>query len=181
MKFRIGRALARCAIGALVAATGARPALAGTVSGTLPQPGVVWVSDGSDPAAMPESIMRNAGKAFVPDLLIVTVGSSVRFPNDDDFFHSIFSSSQSDPFDVGFYDTGPGKVIAFPKPGVDVIRCHIHGAMRATILVVDGPWVRTDRPGEAYRIDGVRAGRHVLHAWTPDGGERTSDVVVRDR
>jgi hypothetical protein len=126
---------------------------------------------------MPDAEMRNTHKSFVPDLLVISAGTSVRFPNDDPFFHSIYSDSGPDAFDIGFYDNGPGKVVPFSKPGVVSVRCHIHGTMHATIVVVDGPWAQTHSPNEKYTLTNVRPGNHVLHTWSLDGGEKTSQVT----
>ncbi len=162
----------------MVLAARAVPAAASEYRGTLPQPGVVWLSDDSKPAPLAESTMRNDHKSFDPDLLVITAGSSVRFPNDDPFFHSIYSESGPDPFDIGFYDTGPGKVVEFPAPGVVRVRCHVHGSMHATIIVVDGPWAQTHAPGDAYVLANVRPGSHVLHTWTLNDGEKTLRVRI---
>jgi plastocyanin len=151
-------------------------AAAASYSGTLAQPGVAWISDGSKPAAQPDVEMRNTHKAFVPDVLVITAGTSVRFPNDDPFFHSIYSESGPDQFDIGFYDNGPGKLVPFGKPGVDLVRCHIHGTMHGTIVIVDGPSAQTHAPGARYTLNDVRAGTHTLHIWMPDTGETTSSV-----
>jgi plastocyanin len=162
--------------GAVFAATAF--ALAGTYAGTLPQPGIVWISDGSKPTPMPETAMHNTHKSFVPEMIVITAGTNVRFPNDDGFYHSIYSESTADPFDIGFYDTGPGKIVAFPNPGVDDVRCHIHGSMHGVIVVVDGPYAQTTVPNAAYTLTNVRPGEHTLHIWTPDGGEKTSTVRI---
>lgn len=162
---------------AIVAAT-PTPCRAASYSGSLAQPGVVWISDDSKPAPLPESEMRNTRKSFVPDLLVITAGSSVRFPNDDSFFHSVYSENGPDSFDIGFYDNGPGKLVAFPKPGVVLLRCHIHGTMHATIVVVDGPWAQTHAADEKYTLTNVRTGSHILHTWSADGGEQTRSVNV---
>ncbi len=122
--------------------------------------------------------MRNEHKSFVPDLIVITAGSSIRFPNDDAFYHSIYSAGGPDPFDIGFYDTGPGKTVTFAKPGVVAVRCHVHGIMHGTIVVVDGPWAQTRAADEKFTLTDVRPGTHVLHEWTPDGGEKTSTVTV---
>jgi plastocyanin len=151
---------------------------AGVVRGTLPEAGVVWVSDGSPPAAPAEFVMTNREKSFRPPVLVVPAGSSVRFPNEDPFFHSIYSISDADPFDIGFYETGPGKVVPFATTGVVAVRCHIHGSMHGTILVVDGPYAATNGPDETYELTNIRPGRHTLHVWTPDGGEKRSEISV---
>jgi hypothetical protein len=148
------------------------------VRGTLAQPGVVWVEDGSRLPPPSEVQMANADKAFVPGVVVVQAGGSVRFPNNDPFFHSIYSESDVDPFDIGFYDNGPGKSVPFEKPGVVYVRCHIHGSMHGTIIVVDGPWTQTTQPNETYVIPNVTRGRHQLHIWTADGGEKVSEIKL---
>ena len=112
-------------------------------------------------------------------MLVVPVGSSVTFPNDDAFYHSVYSLSAGNAFDLGLYDTGPGKSVTFAVSGIVEIRCHVHGSMHATIVVVDGPATRTTQPGERFRLDGIKPGRRTLHVWTPDGGEIRRTVVVK--
>jgi len=168
-------AVAACLIAVL---TLTRIAAAATYTGTLAQPGVVWISDGSKPAPMPEASMHNTHKSFVPEMIVITAGTNVRFPNDDGFYHSIYSESAADPFDIGFYDTGPGKIVAFPNPGVDDVRCHIHGSMHGVIIIVDGPYAQTTAPGASYTLTNVRPGEHTLHVWTADGGEKTSTIHI---
>jgi plastocyanin len=172
--------LSRIAISlALVVANLGVAAQAATVHGTLPTPSIVWISDDSHPVpGTVEYTMSNTQKTFVPGLIVIPAGAAIRFPNEDPFFHSIYSDSPTDPFDIGFYDTGPGKLVTFANPGVVNVRCHIHGSMHATIIVVDGPWAQTDHDGQSYDLLGVRPGRHTLHVWTPDGGEKTSIVKV---
>lgn len=153
------------------------PAAAATVDGRLAEPGIVWIDD---PAAVrPTTVeIRNTGKAFVPSLLVVPVGSTVRFPNDDPFFHSIFSASDADPFDIGFYPAGPGKEEVFTRSGVLDVRCHIHALMHANIVVVDGPYANVQ---DAFSLAKVGAGRRVLHAWSPNLGGRTIAVDLGGR
>ncbi len=157
----------------------APPATLGTLNGTLPAPGVVWISDDSHPAPSVAEAITQKDKTFFPGLAVVTAGTSVRFRNEDTLDHSVYSVSPADPFDLGIYEPGPGKDVAFPNPGVVEIRCHVHRHMHATLIVVDGPYERVERAGAAWSLRGVRAGRHVLHTWTADGGEVTKTVDVR--
>jgi plastocyanin len=169
------RASAALACSAAVAALSSASSAA-TVTGQVAAASVVWVSTGV-PAAPVTAEMRNVDKMFVPELLVIPAGSVVRFPNDDPFFHSIYSNSDVDPFDVGFYSTGPGKEFAFPEPGVVEVHCHIHGQMHSTIIVVDGPWVQSN--GASIELDGVPEGAHVLHVWDLARGERTMRIGLR--
>ncbi len=157
-----------------LAATASDAASGATVHAQLRAPGAAWLSDGK-PDAPRQATMRNVDKSFVPDILVVPVGSTILFPNDDPFYHSIYSLSKADPFDIGFYDTGPGKIVPFTTAGVVLVSCHIHASMRATILVVDGP---EQQSAGAVRFDDVPGGTFVLHAWSEALGERTTTVQV---
>lgn len=150
-------------------------AKATTVRGTT-NASVVWVSA---PKALPkpaEGVLTNQNRSFIPALIVIPMHSTVRFPNNDPFFHSIYSTSPADPFDIGFYDTGPGKVVTFDNPGVVDVHCHIHASMHATIVVTDGPYALAS--GSTFEIDGVPAGARVLHLWDLQNGERTMQIDV---
>ena len=150
---------------------------AATIRGVAALPSVVWVT-GTVPAAVSDAEIRQTAKAFIPAVLVVPAGSSVKFPNDDAFYHSVYSVSESNPFDLGLYDTGPGKSVVFADSGVVEVRCHIHGSMHATIVVVDGPYAMTTHREEAYRLT-VPPGRHVLHVWTDGSPVTNTKIVVR--
>ena len=45
--------------------------------------------------------MRQIAETFEPRVLAVTQGSTVEFPNDDPFFHNVFSLSRAASFDLG--------------------------------------------------------------------------------
>jgi len=137
---------------------------------------VVWVSA---PKAAPKPIeetLTNHNRSFIPPLTVIPVGSTIRFPNEDPFFHSIYSTSTPDPFDIGFYDTGPGKTVPFPNPGIIDLHCHIHASMHATIIVADGPYAQSSNG--AYTLSNVPPGKYVLHAWDLAYGEHTTTVDV---
>jgi plastocyanin len=162
-----------CLLSALVAATGR--AAAASVHGTT-DADVVWVSA---PKAAPKPVdatTTNKDRSFIPPLTVIPVGSTIRFPNEDPFFHSIYSTSPADPFDIGFYDTGPGKEVPFPNAGIIDVHCHIHASMHATIIVADGPYAQS--ANGTYALTGVPAGKYELHAWDLAHGERTMTIDV---
>jgi plastocyanin len=156
----------------------AAPAAAATYRGVAKAPGVVWIT-GPLPAAAADLAIHQTSKTFVPDVLVVPAGASVQFPNDDAFYHSVYSISPSNPFDLGLYDTGPGKSVEFDATGIVEVRCHVHGSMHATIVVVDGPYAATTAPYQGYRLDGLTRGPHVLHVWTEGIAVSSTPIVVR--
>src|SRR5262245_14472985 len=57
-------------------------------------------------------------REFVPHVLAVTAGSTVRFPNSDPILHNVFSVSGDNAFDLGLYPQGRGKTVTFRAPGL---------------------------------------------------------------
>jgi plastocyanin len=155
----------------------AAPASAAVYSAVAKVPSVVWVTD-VPPSPPPNVAIHQTMKTFVPDFVIVPVGTSITFPNDDPFYHSVYSDSPGNAFDIGLYDTGPGKSVRFLSPGVVAIRCHVHGSMHATVIVVDGPYAQTTAANQRVRIEGIAPGRHIVHTWTggPDVATETVDL-----
>jgi plastocyanin len=154
------------------------PVDAATYTGVAGAPGVVWITGGA-PGPRADASIRQTQKAFVPALLVISPGTTVRFPNDDRFYHSVYSDAPSNPFDLGLYNNGPGKSVVFENAGVVDIRCHVHGTMHAIVVVADGPFAITTHPNERYRIDGVPPGPHALHVWTDGTTVATTYIVVR--
>lgn len=114
-------------------------------------------------------VLRQAGAQFRPALLPVQVGTTVAFPNEDDFYHNVFSYSKPKRFDLGRYrknDRPPVQL--FDKPGVVKLYCEIHQHMRGVVLVLDTPYFkRTDTNG-LYRLEGLPAGHFMLKAWVDE-------------
>ncbi len=59
-------------------------------------------------APTPASISQR-DEQFVPHLVAVTSGSSVAFPNEDPFFHNVFSLSRGASFNLGRYPSGASR------------------------------------------------------------------------
>lgn len=119
----------------------------------------------SPPAATATDTMRQRGAAFVPYVLPVMVGTSVEFPNDDPFYHNVFSLSRAREFDLGRYPRGESKRVRFNEAGVVQVFCHIHADMSAYILVLANPhFVVPDAQGR-FVLDNVAPGDYRLVAW----------------
>uniref|UniRef100_E6PF98 Blue (type 1) copper domain-containing protein n=1 Tax=mine drainage metagenome TaxID=410659 RepID=E6PF98_9ZZZZ len=134
-----------------------------------------WVP-GTQAAPPIDAVMRNKDKAFVPDVLVVPVGSSVRFPNEDPFFHSIYAAGSPDNFDIGFYGTGPGKVVRFMHPGTVNVHCHIHVFMHGIIVVAAG--IAASATDGTLVLQGVPVGTHEVDTVFADGHTRRISVTI---
>ena len=111
----------------------------------------------------PEIVMRE--KEFVPHILAVTRGSTVRFPNADPILHNVFSVSPENPFDLGLYGNGPGKTCTFGTAGLVRVYCNVHHSMVAYVLVLDTPFFVSPAPDGAFRLTGLPEGEGTLRVW----------------
>jgi plastocyanin len=127
---------------------------------------IVYVVGFKEPPAKTTATIRQQGRRFVPDLVAITAGDRVVFPNNDPFLHNVFSHSPARQFDLGSYRRGDQKDKDFPDPGVVDVYCNIHPEMAATILVL--PNRRHTRAGSDGRfvLDGVPPGTWTVFAYT---------------
>ena len=144
-------------------------AVEGTVSGggaAGPGGAVVTLrrTDGPMPKPSPSrKVVLQRGKAFVPRVLAVALGSSVIFRNDDPINHNVFSLSPR--FDTGLYGAGGEKEETFDKAGVVQLLCNIHSSMIGYVVVVDSPWFAQADATGAFSIKGVAPGEYDVEAW----------------
>ncbi|MCG9876736.1 MAG: plastocyanin/azurin family copper-binding protein [Leptospiraceae bacterium] len=74
-------------------------------------------------------------RKFTVSELSIAVGDSVDFPNQDEFFHNVYSLSPAKIFDLGSYKKGESKKVIFDKAGVVEVKCAIHPDMKMIITV----------------------------------------------
>lgn len=122
--------------------------------------------------------MAAVRKEFTPHILVVPVGSTVRFPNQDPILHNVFSVSGRNSFDLGLAGKGPGTGAVFREAGIVRVFCNVHHAMFAYIFVVASPyWARVDAAGE-FRIPNVPAGAGKLTVWNERSSPTTRDLTL---
>jgi plastocyanin len=112
------------------------------------------------------AVMDQLDRAFVPDLLVVPVGSTVAFPNSDVVSHQIYSFSAAKHFQLPLYRGKPYPPVVFDQPGIVTLGCNIHDEMLAYLIVTDAPYFgRTDGAG-SWSTD-LGPGRYRLTIWHP--------------
>jgi plastocyanin len=104
-------------------------------------------------------------KEFVPRVVVVPVGSTVRFPNHDPFDHNVFSAADLNPFDLGQYGRGEAKTWTFTSPGLVRIFCNVHPRMVAFVQVMAGRYFTRSSADGSFEIAAVPPGTWVVHAW----------------
>ncbi len=88
-----------------------------------------------------EYVVGQKNKTFVDEAgnkmerLSIKVGDTVRFLNEDPFFHNIFSLSEVKTFDLGSFPQGDSRTVTFDKAGKLDIECAIHPQMHLVLEV----------------------------------------------
>lgn len=139
---------------------------------------VVWIDDVKSRPRPTRATITMKGKAFVPKVTVVPVGSTVDFPNQDPILHNVFSVSGENRFDLDLYKRPKSGSWTFQVPGIVRVYCNIHPQMSAIVMVRDNAFFAKAGPDGSFRIEGLPAGRHVLKAWHERGGESSTEVVV---
>jgi len=131
---------------------------------------VIWLEPREVAGAMPSPgrlqwrlVQKN--KQFVPALLVVPVGSSVEFPNQDPFFHNVFSLFDGKRFDLSLYQAGTSRGVKFDREGVSYIFCNIHPDMHAVVIALKTPFYSVSSPSGSFNITNIPSGEYVLHVW----------------
>lgn len=163
-------------LGAALLALATTSAHAGKLTGTVavvdaegkavsPAGAIVYITGFTEEPPKTAATIEQRNRRFVPELLPITAGQEISFPNRDAFLHNVFSSSSIRPFDLGSYKQGDSKTKSFPKPGAIDVYCNIHPEMAATILVLPNRrWARVDGAGR-YEIDGIPKGKWTAFAY----------------
>jgi plastocyanin len=167
------RALAAGALVALASAQVAAATLAVTVHKRDGRalPGAVVTIEALDsplpPATPVAAIMDQVQLAFVPDVLVVPVRSTVQFPNSDAISHQVYSFSSARRFQLPLYRGKPYPPVTFDQPGVVTLGCNIHDNMLAYIVVTAAPFFGRTGADGSFRADDAPPGRYRVLVWHP--------------
>jgi plastocyanin len=146
---------------------------------------VVWLSPlQPEPYSFGETpqparlVQRN--KTFEPHLLVVRTGSVVQFPNQDPFFHNVFSLFEGKRFDLGLYEAGSTRSVRFDRPGISYIFCNIHAQMSAIVIALDTPYYGVSSRSGNVAISKVPPGRYVVQVWREGSSPKVLNALRRE-
>lgn len=127
------------------------------------------------PPATPLTVDQK-GMLFVPHVLPVVVGTSVRFLNSDAVAHNVFSPEGK--YNLGTWPQGETREHKFDKPGAYTQLCRVHPEMESYVVVLDTPYFAvTDKAGK-FEIAGVPPGTYTLVAWSEKLKSAKQQVIV---
>jgi len=113
---------------------------------------------------------------FLPHVMPVVTGTTVRFLNSDPVPHNVFSPEGK--YNLGTWPTGQARDYKFDKPGVYTQLCRVHPEMEAFVVVLDTPYFAATDASGRFEIKGVAAGKYKLVAWSEKLKSAQQEVTV---
>jgi plastocyanin len=162
----------------------------GTISGSIKATGlasnadaVVWVQQAPGtfkPPAQPVS-MDQRKMQFIPHVLPVVVGTTVRFLNSDPTPHNVFSPD-IEKYNLGTWPQGQSKDHAFATcakfPCVYTQLCRVHPEMEGFVVVLPNTFYAVSDKDGHFEIAGVPAGQYTVGVWHPRLKAQPKPVTV---
>jgi len=152
-----------------------------------PENVVVYVEKVSGKVAVPSkpAVMDQVKLVFIPHVLPVVAGTSVKFLNSDPVVHNVMWPASSDgaypAYNLGNWGKGKSKSHTFSKVGHVVILCNIHPEMEAHVLVLQNPFFAVVGKDGAYEIKNVPPGHYTVKTWYEKSRRlraKTADATV---
>jgi len=173
------------AVFSVVLASGAR-AEGGTVSGKVDvnpakylEETIVYLKSVAGTYKPQAHSMDQRGMKFIPHILIVTQGDSVKFLNNDNVVHNVYTPD-NEGYNLGSFKQNEDRSYTFAKPGVYTQLCSVHPEMLAFIFVNQNPYAAiVDKKG-AYVIKNVPPGTYQVAVWNSKlkGPEKSITVAA---
>ncbi len=106
-------------------------------------------------------------KTFFPNMVAVTKGSTVKFVNEDEHYHNVYSLTPKARFNIGRRPTGNVYGQKINKVGVIKLGCDIHDDMGATILSLDTPYFTKIKEDGTFILTDLPDGRYMIKVYHP--------------
>jgi plastocyanin len=113
------------------------------------------------------AVMDQHNLAFLPQVLVVAVGTEVEFPNNDSVSHQVYSFSKAKKFQLPLYKGVQHRPVTFDQAGIVVLGCNIHDQMAGYIYVTDAPLYGTTDAQGTLRLPNLPAGDYLVRLWSP--------------
>jgi plastocyanin len=113
---------------------------------------------------------------FVPHVVAIVKGGTVKWLNDDTVAHNVFSPEGG--YDLGTWQHGQSKEHTFAKPGVYTQLCRLHPEMEGFVDVLATPYFAVTSADGTFDIKGVPPGTYTLHVWSEKLKGVTKKITV---
>ncbi len=104
------------------------------------------------------------GMKFIPHIVTITEGDTVRFLNNDNVAHNVYSPD-GEGYNLGTFKQNEDASYTYKKAGVYSQLCSIHPEMLAYVFVGQNPYAAAVDAAGKYEIKGVPPGTYQLAVW----------------
>jgi plastocyanin len=124
---------------------------------------VVYLKD-AKPAAPRTISMDQKGLKFIPKVVVVAKGDTVKFLNHDNVAHNVYSPD-GEAYNLGTFKPEEERTHKFDQEGPYTQLCSIHPEMLAFIFVAPSPHAAAVDAKGHYTIKDVPPGTYKLAVW----------------
>ncbi len=162
----------------------------GSITGTVKATGlasnadaVVFVQQAPGTAKPPAEpvTMDQKQMQFIPHVLPVLSGTTVKFLNSDPTPHNVFSPD-FEKYNLGTWPKGQSKDYTFSKctkfPCAYTQLCRVHPEMEGFVVVLPNPYFAVSDKEGKFEIKGVPAGQYTVAVWHPKLKAQPKPVTV---
>lgn len=181
LRFAIGMIALSTSLLVLIAASSVWAADAtGSIKGDItangvrsPEDVVVYIESvpGEQKPPSKPAVENQKKLVFIPHVLVVVKGTTVKFQNGDPLLHNVFWPASDDGSyaakNLGTWGQGDSRTFTFDKLGHVVLLCNIHAEMEGNVLVVQNPYFSVVGKDGAYEIKNVPPGDYTVTTWYP--------------
>src|SRR6516225_5504939 len=134
------------------------------------------------PAPSQDPVIDQKGLKSNPAVLVVQVGTTVDFQNDDSVQHNVFwpsvGGNKKEGHNMGTWPKGDKRSFKFDQAGVVPLLCNVHPEMSGYVVVSPTPYfAETDASGN-FKIENVPDGKYNVVAWHEGMKTQTKPVDV---
>ncbi len=104
------------------------------------------------------------GMTFLPHLVVITAGDTVKFLNHDGVGHNVYSPD-NEGYNLGTFKQNEDRAHTFDKPGIYSQLCSIHPEMLGYVFVGQNPYAAAVDAKGSFTIKGVPPGTYQLAVW----------------
>lgn len=123
-------------------------------------------------------VLNVEGSQILPIYLAVSRGDRLRFENQDNVYHELFTHSKTQPINLHMDRIGVGRIAEVLLKEADDLHwfCRIHSKSYARIDVVDTSEVRMVKSGELFEFSDLPFGKWRLRVAAPGAETRIVEL-----
>jgi plastocyanin len=125
---------------------------------------VVYLKSVAGPFPPRKTAMDQRKMKFIPHVLTVSQGDTVRFLNNDGLAHNVYTND-GEGYNLGMWGDGEERPYTFKKTGTYAQLCNIHPEMLAYVFVGQNPYSTVVDSAGRFELRNVPPGTYTLSIW----------------